>query len=186
MITYDNLTWVNNDLDLFHAVNLQIDDTNYGEQIIGIQTNVGQQLLTHINDNDIILPVETEVVSEDVSLITDDEMIKRIQVAVQSLLDSKAQEKLYDDGFAIASYANSTIESFRNEALLFIAWRDACWAKCYEILALYQSGQIERPDTTYVLERLPVLSWDEIENQEVPDENPEVLDENQEEPNEEN
>lgn len=160
MITYDNLTWVNNDLDLFHAVNLQIDDTNYGEQIIGIQTNIGQQLLTYINDNDIILPVEAEVVSENTSLITDDEMIKRIQVAVQSLLDAKAHELNYDDGFAIASYANSTVEKFRTEARRFIAWRDACWDKCYEILGQYQSGQITRPDTTYVLERLPVLNWE--------------------------
>lgn len=163
IIAYDRLAWINNDLDLFHAVNLQIDDENYGEQIIGLQTNIGQQLLTYINDNNIILPVESETVSEDISLLTDAEMIERIQVAVQNLLDSKAHELNYDDGFAIASYANSTVEKFRTEARRFIEWRDQCWDKCYDLLALYQDEQIERPTPQSVLEVLPVLNWNENE-----------------------
>lgn len=80
------------------------------------------------------------------------------------VLDSKAREKLYDNGFAIVSYTNSTVENFRNEARAFIAWRDACWAKCYEILAQYQSGEIERPDSVYVLNKLPSLEWDKLNN----------------------
>lgn len=158
-ITYDDLHWVNNDLDLFHAINLQIDEENYGEQIIGIKTDIGQQLLKYINDNNIVLPIESMNLSEDASLLTDDDVLKQIQDAVQNLLDAKAREKLYDDGFAIASYANSTVENFRNEARAFITWRDACWDKCYEILAQYQSGEIERPTVDDVLQQLPTLEW---------------------------
>ena len=86
--------------------------------------------------------------------------ITDIQVAVQYLLDSKAREKLYDDAFAICSYANSTDETFHSEANQFISWRDQCWRKCYEILALFQSGEIEMPSVEYVMERLPVLNWE--------------------------
>ena len=85
--------------------------------------------------------------------------ITEIQSAVQNLLDSKAREKNYDNGFAIASYANSTDAIFHDEANRFIAWRDACWRECYNILAQFQSGEIEMPTVEYVLERLPSLNW---------------------------
>ena len=85
--------------------------------------------------------------------------IIEIQIAVQTLLDGKAKEKMYDNGFAIASYAASTNETFRDEAQRFIAWRDGVWSKCYEILADFESGEIEMPSVDYVMERLPTLDW---------------------------
>lgn len=102
-------------------------------------------------------PQKTE---EQLALEAVNNRIKEIQDAVQSLLNSKAQEKMYDDAFAICSYANSTDETFHREANQFIAWRDQCWRKCYEILALFQSGEIEMPSVEYVMERLPVLNWE--------------------------
>ena len=74
-------------------------------------------------------------------------------------LDAKAQEKAYDNGFALASYATSTDDTFRNEAQTFVAWRDKCWRKCYEILAQFESGEIEMPSVEYVMGVLPVLEW---------------------------
>lgn len=86
--------------------------------------------------------------------------ITEIQIAVQNLLDSKAREKLYDDAFAICSYANSTDETFHSEANQFIAWRDQCWRKCYEILGLFQNGDIPMPTVGEVLRQLPTLDWE--------------------------
>ena len=86
--------------------------------------------------------------------------IIEIQTAVQNLLDSKAREKLYDDAFAICSYANSTDETFHLEANQFIAWRDQCWRKCYEILGLFQNGDIPMPTVGEVLRQLPTLDWE--------------------------
>lgn len=86
--------------------------------------------------------------------------ITEIQIAVQNLLDSKAREKLYDDAFAICSYANSTDETFYSEANQFIAWRDQCWRKCYEILGLFQNGDIPMPTVGEVLRQLPTLDWE--------------------------
>lgn len=94
--------------------------------------------------------------------VTVEGRIKEIQNAVQVLLDSKAQERNYDNGFAIASYANSTDTIFRIEANAFIAWRDRCWRTCYEILADFQQGNIEMPTVAYVLNALPTLDWENL------------------------
>ena len=161
MIAYDKLTWINNNLDLFHAVNLVIDETTYGTQLIGLQTDIGQILLDYINSNNIVLPVESSELTVYEADLTIPELIAAIQDAVQNLLDSKAHELNYDNGFAIASYVNSTVPKFRDEARRFIAWRDSCWAKCYEFLGLFESGEIGRPTVEQVLQSLPTLDWNE-------------------------
>ena len=84
-----------------------------------------------------------------------------IQTAVQAVLDRKAKEKNYDNGFAVASYALSTNDTFRSEAGKFIAWRDAVWAKCYQILDAYKAGEIEMPSVENVIAVLPELEWDD-------------------------
>lgn len=86
---------------------------------------------------------------------------KDIQTAVQAVLDGKAKEKNYDNGFALASYALSTNDAFRSEAGKFIAWRDAVWAKCYQILDAYKAGEIEMPSVENVIAVLPELEWDD-------------------------
>ena len=91
--------------------------------------------------------------------VTDDEMKVQIINAVQERLDNEAKTKGYDNGFACASYASSTVETFKNEADAFIAWRDACWVKCYSLLEQYQSGLIERPTVDDVLNKLPNMEW---------------------------
>ena len=91
--------------------------------------------------------------------VTDDEMKVQIINAVQERLDNEAKTKGYDNGFACASYASSTVEIFKNEADAFIAWRDACWVKCYSLLEQYQRGLIERPTVEQVLTELPNLEW---------------------------
>ena len=86
--------------------------------------------------------------------------IDEIKVAVQNVLDAKAHEQEYDDGFTLATYATSTNERYRNQANQFIAWRDNVWDKCYEILNEFKAGEIEMPTIEYVLERLPNLEWE--------------------------
>lgn len=159
MIQYDKLTWINGNFDLFHATNLTIDDEFYGTQLIGVNANIGQILLEYINTNNIVLPVESTELSVYEGDLSDSELVSTIQESVQNILDSKAQELNYDNGFAIASYSNSTVEKFRNEARQFIQYRDLCWAKCYELLGKYESGEIPRPSVVQVLEQLPTLEW---------------------------
>ena len=90
-----------------------------------------------------------------------EQRFKDIQTAVQAALDGKAKEKNYDNGFALAGYALSTNDTFRSEAGKFIAWRDAVWARCYQILDAYKAGEIEMPSVENVLAVLPELEWDD-------------------------
>ena len=90
-----------------------------------------------------------------------EQRFKDIQTAVQAVLDGKAKEKNYDNGFALAGYALSTNDTFRREAGKFIAWRDAVWARCYQILDAYKAGEIEMPSVENVLAVLPELEWDD-------------------------
>ena len=105
-----------------------------------------------------VCPMKTE---EQIQQELAEQRFKDIQNAVQNLLDSKAREKNYDNGFAIASYALSTNDIFRSEAARFIAWRDAVWGKCYQILDAYKAGEIEMPRVENVLAVLPELEWDD-------------------------
>ena len=105
-----------------------------------------------------VCPMKTE---EQIQQELAEQRFKDIQNAVQNLLDSKAREKNYDNGFAIASYALSTNDIFRSEAGRFIAWRDAVWSKCYQILDAYKAGEIEMPSVENVIAVLPELEWDD-------------------------
>lgn len=90
---------------------------------------------------------------------SDSEVIKEIQNNVQELLDDIAKEKNYDNGFALASYSDSSNEKFQHEAMQFIAYRDQCWLKCYELLDQYEAGEIERPDPDLIYDYLPTFRW---------------------------
>ena len=90
---------------------------------------------------------------------TDEYLKKTVIDRVQSILDSKAQERGYDNSFTLASYATSTVPKFKQEAQDFIAWRDAVWTKCYSMLDDYLAGNIARPTVDGVLQQLPTLEW---------------------------
>ena len=105
-----------------------------------------------------LCPMKTE---EQIQQELAEQRFKDIQTAVQLVLDGKAKEKNYDNGFALAGYALSTNDTFRSEAAKFIAWRDAVWARCYQILDAYKAGEIEMPSVENVIAVLPELEWDD-------------------------
>lgn len=84
---------------------------------------------------------------------------KSIIDSVQKELDTTAQSKGYDNGFALASYSNSTDEIFKQEAEAFVVWRDKCWRYCYDLLDKYLANEIEEPTVEYVLENMPKVEW---------------------------
>ena len=90
---------------------------------------------------------------------TDEYLKKTVIDRVQSILDSKAQERGYDNSFTLASYATSTVPKFKQEAQDFIAWRDAVWTKCYSMLDDYLAGNIARRTVDGVIQQLPTLEW---------------------------
>ena len=86
--------------------------------------------------------------------------IAQIKSAVQNTLDLKAKEKDYDTAVSLASYVTSTDDEFHEQANRFIAWRDQCWRKCFEIIGLFNNGDIPMPTVGEVLRQLPELNWE--------------------------
>lgn len=76
---------------------------------------------------------------------------------VQAHLDNACKERGYDNGFACASYATSSVPKFKAEAEAYILWRDKVWSYCYEQLALFEAGEREIP--TDIIAELPELDW---------------------------
>lgn len=83
--------------------------------------------------------------------------------AVQHVLDSKAQELLYDNCLSVCSYIDTGVPKFDAEGKAFRAWRSAVWAKGYEILAQVQSGERTIPTEEELIAELPelVIEYDE-------------------------
>lgn len=90
---------------------------------------------------------------------TAEEIQARLTAAVQNHLDSKVQEKNYDNIYTACTYVNSTDHIFAAEGIACVKWRDAVWRKCYDMLAEVKEGSREIPTEEELLAELPVLDW---------------------------
>lgn len=79
--------------------------------------------------------------------------------AVQMHLDAKARERNYDGILSACTYATSSVPKFAAEGQACVSWRDAVWAKCYEVMASVQDGAIQPPTIDELLSELPVMTW---------------------------
>lgn len=81
------------------------------------------------------------------------------QGAVQALLDDKAKERKYDGILSLCTYVTSTNPGFAAEGQAGVAWRDASWAKCYEVLTAVGAGTRTQPTVAELLAELPAMAW---------------------------
>jgi hypothetical protein len=81
------------------------------------------------------------------------------QAAIQAHVDAVAVSKLYNDGNAMASYANSTVEQWADEARAFIAWRDEVWTYAYGELDKVMAGLRGIPTLDEFVAELPSVEW---------------------------
>lgn len=100
-----------------------------------------------------------EVVEIPPHVPTEEEIQKMLTDGVQSYMDTKAQERGYDNIHTACSYVNSTDEVFKAEGTACLAWRDQVWRKCYDILAEVKTGKRAVPTLEEVIAELPVLVW---------------------------
>ena len=91
---------------------------------------------------------------------TEEEIQKMLTDGVQSYMDSKVQERNYDNVHTcVGTYLYSPIEKFRLEAEAVRDWVSYVWAKCYEILAEVKQGKRAVPTLEEVIAELPALKW---------------------------
>lgn len=81
------------------------------------------------------------------------------RAAIQAMVDRTAQDRLYDSGNSLASYANSTNPRWAAEAQAFIAWRDSVWAFAYDELARVEAGQSPQPTVEQIISELAPIRW---------------------------
>lgn len=96
--------------------------------------------------------------AEDIAAQALNEVKNRITSAIVAHIEAEARDLHYNSAAHLAGYATSTVEAWRNEALVFIAWRDACWVKALELLADAETTGV-MPTVDGVLAQLP--EWGE-------------------------
>jgi hypothetical protein len=79
--------------------------------------------------------------------------------AVQAMLDEKAQERRYDNILSACTYATSTQPRFQAEGQACVAWRDAVWSKCYQLMADVDAGVLPQPTIEELIAMLPTMEW---------------------------
>ena len=81
--------------------------------------------------------------------------------AVQAMLDAKAKERMYDGILSACTYATSLNPKFNAEGQACVEWRDAVWARCYELMGDVESGELPQPTIQGLLGMLPTMDWPE-------------------------
>ena len=159
-VTYTNARYRGNDKKIVEIFNLTIDGISYGSVTANVESSViGKMFQEYVTKNNIELAV-LPAFSDYENSLTDDEMLKAAIIrAVQNQLDSIATSRGYDNANSCVTYCNSSDPTFAQEAKAMSDWRDKCWRYCYQLLADYQAGKIEKPSVISVLKSLPTIEW---------------------------
>lgn len=108
---------------------------------------------THIINNE---PVKVEPTPPPP---TEAEIIAALASAVQRHLDSTARTRNYDGILSLCSYATSLDPTFKAEGQAGVEWRDACWRRCYEVMADVKAGIQPVPTSEELIASLPIIAW---------------------------
>ncbi len=81
------------------------------------------------------------------------------RVLLQSLLDTTAQAKTYNDALHCVSYGLSTNVQWLAEATTFIAWRDDIYEAALAILDGIENNGDPVPTEQEFLAALPTITW---------------------------
>ena len=158
-LSYTSIAWVNSDQQILHVVDLTIGEDNYGSQLIPTQSSIGQTIVKHLTDNNIIIPIESENL-EDETELSDERLFVIVQENIQTYIDNFAHTRDYDNAVYCISYKDSIIPRFKNEAKRMMVYRDLCWAIATDFNAKYKNGERDRPTLEEIMTALPVLSWE--------------------------
>lgn len=88
-----------------------------------------------------------------------DKIRKDLAAAVQRYADEVAQSRGYDNLLTLCTYATSSLPEFAAEGQAGVAWRDALWAKWYEISVEIEQGLRAIPTEEEAIALLPQINW---------------------------
>lgn len=93
---------------------------------------------------------------------TEAEILATMKSAIQRYLDTKSKEREYDGILSLCTYAASTNPKFAAEGRAGVLWRDACWAKGYEIMGAVLNGLRPIPTVDELLAEMPEFVWHDV------------------------
>lgn len=105
------------------------------------------------------VPLTEDEIAEIVSVQTQAQIVSELTAAVQEHLDTKARERSYDGILSLCTYAAGSNERFVAEGQAGVEWREAVWARCYEVLAECQAGTRAVPTPEELIAMLPTFVW---------------------------
>lgn len=104
------------------------------------------------------VPGDTAATAEQIDAATQAALEPTIIAAVQSLLDTTAQSKGYDNIISACSYAAQAVgQPFQAEGAAFLAWRSAVWSTAYSMLAQVSAGTLSMPTVAQSLALIPTF-----------------------------
>ena len=130
------------------------------EDAVEITLDLRNDLLLGQIDGKIITPGPGGVpfLSDPAPLTAEQEM-RLYEKAAQRHLDSAAADHGYDGINAAVSYADEpSVAKFQREGRAFREWRSLVWAYCYDRLAKFKAGEIEKPTIDQLIAGLPALT----------------------------
>lgn len=81
--------------------------------------------------------------------------IAEISAAVDAMLNAAARRSGYENIHTASLRAAIPDSPYHAEGLLFAAWMDQCYAKCYELIEQYKAGAFESITAEEVIAQLP-------------------------------
>lgn len=81
------------------------------------------------------------------------------RLSIQAHVDAVARARDYNDGNALAGYANSTNAVWAAQSEAFIAWRDRVWEYVHAELEKVVTGLRAAPPVTDFVAELPAIDW---------------------------
>ena len=81
------------------------------------------------------------------------------ELAIEDLMDKKAQEKDYKNADRLMAYTSSTNTTWKNEAEAFIQWRDDMFTHCFTVVEDIVNQDRDVPSISEFLDELPTITW---------------------------
>ena len=88
--------------------------------------------------------------------------ITRYKQLIRDMLNEFAQEKDYDTIESACSYANSSNETYKEEAMYAIDYRERVWEKAYELINDIKDNDTDYANDSEFMNQLPHDTWPEF------------------------
>ena len=112
----------------------------------------------YIVDGQIVIPTDAQIAAIEAQAEFDRTKTALMSTA-QRYLDTTAQTRNYDGIVSLCTYATSTHAQFAAEGQAGVAWRDAVWSTCYQLLDEVIAGTRPIPTEEELIGLLPVIQW---------------------------